>query len=194
MRMDSLFRMVAGGLVVVAVALLCLTGCQANTSHSRMNGKAQACDLRAEKSVQSVRTYQLDPQIVRVYWAGESSFGIDGKTQLSSRQALVRYLSHQDRARLEHGILLVSAKPGPGFDPLDVLSRFCAKHNVNLYCVALLNGEPEEPAVQDDPNAADWRSDLPKEVHWIVQASEAPAEPSRAVTGHGVAGGPVAAR
>lgn len=174
MNRDFVFRMTRRCLVVLVVALVCLTGCTAfkhEPASTGRPGQTATCDLRVNKAVRCLTTRQLSPRMVRVYWAGETSFAVDGRVQLTSRQALVRYLSHLGSSRLQHGVLLVSARPGPGFDPLDTLSAFCLKHNVNLYCVALTNADPAEPAVQDEPSAgSDWRADLPSEVYWVVQA------------------------
>lgn len=196
-----MFRATRRSLIVLVVVLVCLTGCQTSnrkSAYTEQGGaaKAQPRDLRIDRNVCSRATYQLDAQMIRIYWAGENSFGVDGRVQVSSRQAVIRYLSRESRQRLDHGILLVTARPGPGFDPLDALSQWCLKHDVNLYCVALTSGEPAEPAVQDALSASDWRSELPATVQCIVQARAGrSAEPRQAsVADRHVAAGPVVAR
>lgn len=184
MRRHSMIRTTGCGLIATSAALMCLAGCQASSFKMARTGNCHqstaAHDLRTDGSAYCLPTHQLDARMIRVYWAGENTLAVDNQVLLSSRRDLLRYLSRQDQGRLNQGILLVSASPGPGFDPLDLLGGWCLKHDVNLYCVAMTNGDPAEPVVQDVA-AGDWRAELPCEVHWVIQAGPArPAEPRQA--------------
>lgn len=177
MRRDAVVRTIRRILIVSIVVLVCLTGCQTTGKKElAVHGgpiRGHAKDLRQTRHVSERSSAQLDSQMVRIYWAGEETFAVDDTRQMRGRRALMEYLSGQTRERLFHGIVLVAAQSGPGFDPLDVLGAWCCKHNINLYCVALTNPDPAEPAIQEGSATVDWRNELPAMVHWVVQADQA---------------------